>query len=233
MRLVGLVIAVLLLALPSGADPAHSLGYSDETVTLGPGPDACAGGVLVHNHDGSFENGYAWAYGGTIPPYYGAFSEGYDLGSGTVRCGAYWVTTLPGYYQGQTTDCYVWEGGVSTTPGSVIGVVIGTVFGNVPNWPEVGQNDVDLNAAVGGEFAVGCWGNWPHQLVGYFYAADVDGPQGHPWACIAPGIGYPTGWQDPAIVWGPTSAMGCGVYFEQGTPAESETWGAVKALFRQ
>jgi hypothetical protein len=64
----GLVIgtAILCAATLSSttADDISSLGYSQETVITGPGPDACAAGVLIANHDGSFENGYAFRYGG-------------------------------------------------------------------------------------------------------------------------------------------------------------------------
>jgi hypothetical protein len=55
-----ILIAVLSVAvLPASASDAVSLGFSDETVIIGPGSDACASGVLIYNHDGSFENGYA------------------------------------------------------------------------------------------------------------------------------------------------------------------------------
>jgi hypothetical protein len=190
--------------------------------------------LLVATHDGTFENGYAWEGSlGVVPPYYGAFGEGYDMGEGLVFCGAYWVSTAPFYWYGQTADCYIWEGGVNTPPGAVLGVVTGVVFDNVPLWPGIGQNDVELNIWVHGPFTVGYWGNWPGTMCGFFCAADTDGAQGHPWTCIGPGVGYPSGWQDPSIVWGPTRSMGCGAYFEQGTPVESATWGAVKTLFRE
>jgi hypothetical protein len=232
-RLVVLSVALWLAASTTGAANFASLGYSDETTVVGPGPDACAEGTLFYHHDGSFENGYAWDYMGDQPPYYGAFGEGYDLGPGIVACGAYWLSTIPGQWQGQTSDCYIWEGGVGATPGTVLGVVPDIVFDNILLWPEVGQNDIELNISVDGEFTVGCWGDWwGRDMNGYFWAADLNGVQGHPWTCVAPGIGYPTGWNDPSIVWGPTRSMGCGVYFEQGTPVESPTWGAVKALFR-
>jgi hypothetical protein len=232
-----LVVPALLLSLatsPAGASNAVSLGYSDETTIVEPGTDACASGTLIYNHDGSFENGYAWQYGGEAEPYYGAFGEGYDLGAGTIACGSFWVSTLPGWGW-YVSDCYVWEGGTSASPGAVLGVVTGTVFENVPNWPTVGRNDVDMNISVDGPFTIGYWGDWPGSLCDYFCAADENGPRGHPWTCIAPGMGYPSGWQDPAIVggyWGPTKSMGCGVYFEQATPVEGESWGEVKALFR-
>jgi hypothetical protein len=231
-RCIVLIAALSLVALTSGASNFESLGYSDETTIVGPGSDACADGSLMYHHDDSFENGYSWAYLGCQPPYYGAFGEGYDLGPGTVFCGAYWLTTVPGLFNGQTADCYIWEGGTDTPPDAVVGVVTGIVFGNVALWPQVGQNDVDLNIAVTGPFTVGYWGNWPDTEYGYYCAVDLNGPQGHPWTCIAPGLGYPTGWADPSTIWGPTRSMGCGVYFGQGTSVESPTWGALKTLFR-
>jgi hypothetical protein len=234
-RLVVLSVALWLAASTAGASNFASLGYSDETTVVGPGTDACAEGTLIYHHDGSFENGYAFDYEGVAPPYYGAFGEGYDLGPGVVTCGAYWLGTLWGYYQGEPSDCYIWQGGVDTLPGTVLGVVPGIVFDNIPLWPEIGQNDIELNISVDGEFTVGCWGNWPGAgEPAYFWAVDLDGEQGHPWLCMAPTIGWPTGWMDPSDIWDPpTRSMGLGVYFEQGTPVEAETWGAIKGMFRK
>jgi hypothetical protein len=106
------------------------------------------------------------------------------------------------------------------------------VFTNLPLWPGVGQNDVDMNVAVSGPFTVGYWGDCPGSYSVFFCAADENGPGGHPWTCIAPGIGYPSGWQNPSVVWPDARSMGCGVYIEHATPVESPTWGAVKALFQ-
>jgi hypothetical protein len=235
-RLVILIGALLLAALPAGASNAVSLGYSEVTNIISPGADACASGVLIYNHDGSFENGYIWQYGGVVPPYYGAFGEAYDLSCGTVRCAAFWLSTLPGGFLWYLTDCYIWEGGIGGEPGEVVAVVTGIYFTNVPYWPSVGRNDVDMNVAVDGAFTIGFWPDAPGGGAEYFCAADENGPRGHPWTCIAPGIGYPSEWQDPAIVgppWGPTKSMGCGVYFESNpSPTEGETWGSIKALYR-
>jgi hypothetical protein len=209
-----------------------SLGYSTETVVQGVQGDACANGTLYMNHDGTFENGYAWQYGGTVAPYYGAFGEGYDLGPGTVFCGAMWLSTLPGFDLGQRLDAYVWNGGVGGVPGGVAGVVTGYDPSTIGNWPAITQHDVDMNIAVTGAFTFGYWGNWPGAQCGWFCAADLDGFGGYPWTNIAPGIGYPTGWNDPSIIWGPTQSMGLGAYFgEGGTPVEAQTWGSIKALF--
>jgi len=229
-----ILLLCLLIVECSGAAGTNreALGYSEETTIVAPGTDACASGVLIHNHDGSFENAYLWQYQGVVPPYDGAFGEAYNLGAGTISCAAIWLTTIPGYYFPMITDCYVWDGGVGGVPGTVLAVVPDAELTQIPYWPTVGQNDIDVNVAVGGPFTVGYWGPWPDRMGWYFCGADLNGPAGHPWTCIAPGIGYPSGWQDPSLVWGPTSSMGCGVYFEQGTPVESETWGSVKALYR-
>ncbi len=64
-------------------------------------------------------------------------------------------------------------------------------------------------------------------------AADLNGPGGCPFTCIAPGIGYPTGWQDVDTVFGPTRAVGIGTWVrEPPTPVQEKSWGAVKALYR-
>jgi hypothetical protein len=227
------VVGLVVFAGAAGASNFGSLGYSEETTIVGPGMDACSGGILVHNHDGSFETGYAWQYTGTVPPYYGSLAEAYDLGNGTIVCGSFWVSGLPGpYIPPHSADCYVWDGGVEAAPATVLAIIAGATFEMIPNWPSVAQNDVEMNVLVSGAFTVGYWGNWPGGLCYWFCGADLNGPGGHPWTCIAPGIGYPSGWQDPSVIWGPTRAMGCGVYFEQATPIDRETWGSIKALFR-
>jgi hypothetical protein len=235
MRRLALLLAVLALsAIAAHATNPVSLGYSDQvTVVNTGGNDACFAGVLYANHDGSFENGYAWQYGGCVAPYYGAFGESFDLDYGNVCCVALWVSTLPGYFFGQSCDAYVWDGGIGGAPGAVLGMVPGNVLSSVPNWPTCAENDITMAVGVAGPFTVGFWGNWPGALCGYFCAADLNGFGGYPWTNIAPGIGYPTGWNDPSIVWGATQSMGIGVYWGDcyTSPVESRTWGSIKALF--
>jgi hypothetical protein len=234
MTMHAVLLAVLIPAAATTTAPNQvSLELGDRAVIVDSDLDACADGVLIHNHDDTFENVVAWQYSGVVPPYYGALAEGYDLGAGTVYCGVYWVTTVPCYFTGQSADCFVWEGGVSTPPGTVLGATIGVVFESVPDWPGIGVNEIGLNVHVSGAFTVGYWGNWPGAQCGYWSCADLSGPSGHPWTCIAPGIGYPSGWQDPSIVWGPTASMGIGVYFgSDPSSIQAQTWGSVKALFR-
>jgi len=239
MKSVTLLAILTLLAVAASASNFVSLGYSDQTVILDSNPYVCDHiyGV-THNHDG-FESCYGWWYGGVVPPYYGAWGEGYDLGAGTVLCGVFWVSTLPGMYYGQSTDCYVWEGGVHGPPDAVLGVVTGIVFDHVPLWPTIGLNEVEMNVGVGHEFTVGLWGNWPNARYGYLIAVDLNGPGGYPWTCVAPGIGYPTGWNDPSILWGPTQSTGCGVVFRPTPPQTvpdgdtAPTWGSIKTLFKE
>ena len=79
---------------------------------------------------------------------------------------------------------------------------------------------------------VTCAEIWATTSPGYIVAADLDGAGGHPWTYIAPGIGYPTGWNDPSIIWGTTQSLGLGGVFSGCSPAESRSWGSMKALFQ-
>ena len=48
----------------------------------------------------------------------------------------------------------------------------------------------------------------------------------------APGIGYPTGWNDPSVVWGPTQSLGLGLVYVWNSPVESQSWGSIKSMFK-
>lgn len=221
---------------PSGsaAAPHGSIVVPSET--------PCLIGDPVRGDDGTFENGYHWAYLAVQEPFYGAFGEGYDLGPGTVECAILMLTTVPGMYLGQSIDVYVWDGGVSAAPGEVLALTPGLVMGNIPFWPEVGRNEAEMGAEVEGAFTIGFWPNWPGQEGGFYCAADLNGVKHHPWTCIVPGLGLPSGWQDPSVVWDETASMGLGVKFSPRSasvdeaasdpaPRPGPTWGAVKALF--
>jgi hypothetical protein len=191
----------------------------------------CSDDNLYTNNDGTLETGMGWQFNGVQPPYDGAFGEGYDLGPGTVECVSLWISQ-DGWNMGQSTDVYVWEGGVTGTPGNVIAVVTGIVFQDIPIWPDGGRYDVEIPVAVAGEFTVGSWGDWPGAGGGYYWLADQDGPAGHPWTHVAQGTGFPPGWQNPSPIFGPTQSMGIGVHFTGGsTPADAVTWGEMKRLF--
>jgi hypothetical protein len=222
-----------ILAVVAGANAANfgSTGYSKQTAIISPGSDDCTE-TLYYNHDNSFENGMCWQYGGiVVGSTYGAFAEGFDLGTGNVQCAAIWTTQV-GNWSGQPLDVYVWQGGVSGVPGNVITVVAGAQLTNVPFWPSIGQSNVQVGANVTGEFSVGYWADFSAAVCAWYIASDEDGFGGYPWTNIAPGIGYPTGWNHPAIVWGACQSLGFGVYFGEGTtPVEAATWGKIKDLF--
>ncbi len=170
----------------------------------------CEDPILLRNDDGSFENGYSWYYGGVLAPYYGAFAEGYhNTNPYYVFCAVELeLTTLMGYYADQSLDVYVWDSG-GGNPGSVLSVTAGAHITPPAIWPDISTHDIDVSiTGCPGDFFAGYWGNWPGQLPGWFVAADLNGPGGLPRTNIAPGIGYPTGWNDPSVIWGPTQALG-------------------------
>jgi hypothetical protein len=208
-----------------------SLGYREDTVIVGDGRDECIG-TLIYNHDFSFENGYCWQYEGVAPPYFGAFAEGYDLGPGTAECAVYWLTTL-GWYP-DPMDVYLWDGGVHGPPGGVLCVVPGVTGLNIPYWPSCGLNEIEISCCMGGDFAVGYWTDSSNHGCTFYCCVDENGTAGHPWTCIAPGIGYPSGWQHPNVVYPDCVSMGIGVTVtDNPSPAESETWGAIKSLYQR
>lgn len=227
---------LLLAAMPclAGATDFDSVGYTSEPgEIIGGGLDECTGTLLFH-HDETFENGYAWRYNGVAPPYYGSFGEGFAMGgNATIQCIALWLTQVGGYSD-EICDVYIWEGGVTTEPGAVLSVLYDVEPGPPAIWPDISQHDVDIPdyAVNDGELTVGYWPNWPGGYASFYCSADLDGPGGNPWTCLAPASGYGTGWADPSVVWGPTESMGLGFYYDVPTPAGSATWGAVKRLFQ-
>jgi hypothetical protein len=205
----------------------------------------CSDDEIQVNHDYSFEYGYcAGDFGveGVQEPYSGSLAEGFDLGPGRVDCASFWVTQI-GYMWYEENDIYVWDGGVTREPGEVLALVPGVPWDPPGFWPEFTRTDVPLSVCVTSDFTVGCWQHWFGGWCNEYICADLDGPGGHPWTHIAPGLQWPSGWQDPSIVFGPIQSMAIGVQFSQD-PASVEdewedserpaspTWGGIKALFR-
>jgi hypothetical protein len=227
------LLAVLALVGVAGADSFMTLGYSEDTVIEGDMGDQCVG-IPVYNHDMSFENGYCWQINGCQPPYYGAYAEGYDLGEVNVECGLFYLTQI-GYYTGQTLDAYVWDGGVYGPPSGVRCVVPGYTGMTIGYWPTCTLNEFELGCCVDTDFAVGYWGDWAaggDQICGWYVCSDENGFGGNPWTCIAPGIGYPTGWNPVTVTFPDCVSLGLGLTItDDPSPAESQTWGSIKALF--
>lgn len=230
-----------LLGLVAGAAGAAenigSTGFGEGIEVPGGDVDPCGQypGTLYLNYDGSAENGYCWQYGGIVPPYYGAFAECYEA-SGCV-CGIELKLTGIGYPCGPLT-AYVWAdaGGI---PGNVLSQSVGLNPCPVATWPSISNHDLALTipVRVAGSFWIGYWADWSQNVCGYFIAADTDGFGGCPFTNIAPGIGYPTGWNNVGAVWGPTQAIGIGAWVSQDpncfggiNPITETSWGRIKTV---
>lgn len=213
------------------ANHAAQLGYSDNVNTINQNDTVC--GTLVLNADGTYENGYAWFYGGIVPPNYGAFAECYN---GNVQvCAVVAALTQIGYQSGQTMDVYVWQDG-GGIPGNVACVKTGVNPGPIAFWPSSSvHNTLMDNCCVTGDWWVGTWANWPNQFGGWYNSSDESGFGGCPMTNFAPGIGYPTGWGAVNLVYyfSGCHAMGLGAEtIDCGpVPVESKSWGEIKNLY--
>ena len=233
MRTIG--IACLLL-LPLAANAANfEKVYNGTDVVHGILLDSQDGGcgTLQMNADGSYENGYAWTYAGIVEPYYGAFAECYS-GTNQNLCSAVFDFTQVGNDFGQTMDVYVWD-----DAGGIPGNVICTSFSVDPTpiafWPSISRHTVPMTCdCLPDNFWLGYWGDCHLQVSGWYIAADLDGLGGCPMNNIAPGIGFPTGWNSVTVVWGPTQAIGIGCETVPcgPVPARESSWGGVKGLYR-
>jgi hypothetical protein len=236
MKKLFVILAVFaLIGTASAADePFGQTGFSDNTTIIeAPGPDE-EGSYILQNWDGSAENGYCWQFAGVVEPDYGAWAECYISTFVVIQQWHHYFTQT-GYYIGQQADFYLWDdaGGI---PGNVIQVVR-TAPGPIPFWPEVGAIKIPLDPPIKVEvpvWYVGFWPVWPGESCGWFVAADEDGFPGCRLTKIAPGIGYPTGWQDCTIVgtFAGCQSLGLGAWVkDQPTPSQGSTWGQIKALF--
>jgi hypothetical protein len=230
-----LVVLFALLSLVSVAaramEPYGSIGPGRGITLSRERPDPCDGSLIM-NYDGTADcDGYCWQYGGIVPPYYGAFAECYQF-EGMV-CGI--ELNLFGIgYPCFGCDLYVWED-AGGEPGNVLSVTRDVDPCPVAIWPNVSTHDFAIdNLPVDGPFWVGYWTDASDRVCPYFIAADCQFSNGCPMTNIAPGVGYPTGWNSVSLVWGPTQAIGIGVWkLDEGTPTAETSWGRVKADFKQ
>jgi hypothetical protein len=194
---------------------------------------------LTSHDDGNFENAVVWIGSGVVQDgAYGSWAQAFD--ADTV-CGIQFVLTQVGDYAGQTMDVYLWEAvGIPPVPGNVIARIPGYDPGAPAEWPEVSLHEIRVCVQTDGFHFAGFWPNWPgSDAAGWFVAADEDTVVGvYARTKIAPGIGYPTGWQDPRIVpsFAGVQALGIREYAQPGecTPSavRETTWGRIRALYR-
>ena len=232
-------ICLLLFALPFVADAEETIAFIEGSGVHLPTTDTdpCPPSGLALNHDGSTESGFTWTYLGIQEPDYGALAEGYPASSGGIVCGielmlSRWAT-MNGVGE---IDLYVWEYDTDADdPGSVLAVTTAVPVSGVAYWPGISTVDLDCQDAVVTEagFFVGYWPRSFEGVEGQFGCAiDEDGFGGIPCMNIAPGIGYPTGWQHPPVAGYQVQAFGIGGWRGGGaTPVEKTTWGRIKAMY--
>lgn len=207
-----------------------SVGAGQGTVTEVHGRPGCSS--LVMNADETYEEGYAWRYGGIVPPDYGAFAERY-FGSSQL-CAAVFDFTATGAQMGQSMDIIVYND-AGNVPGAVVFRECVTP-GPIATWPAVSRHTFPIHTVCTDDaWWIACWTIWPGAVEGWYVAADLDGFGGFPYTNIAPGIGYPTGWNNVSIAWRPTRALGIGAEIVRcdSTPTIGTTWGKIKQMFRE
>ena len=233
MRAIGLIAASLFSLTPVAAAP-------DLLVTLGPGEGAAVpspaeppcDGVLLEHGDGSWEYAYAWRNESVALPDFGGFGEGYTATGSVCGMRAY-LTTTPGHGDFGYMNALVYDSD-GTNPGNVLSVTVDILVEQLSFWPEVSIREFEVTPTdVDGEFFVYLWPNWPGAWERWYFAVDRTGLPGLPRTKIVPGFGYPSGWQNPNVAFGPTKAMGVGAYVEEGpSPVASASWSQIKSLFR-
>ncbi len=164
------------------------------------------GVVHLVNDDGTPEAAYSWQYGGlsSCAGYYGAFAEEY---TGSSVCGIDLTLSAPAFLWSATCDLFVWADGFYG-PGSVLQIVHDAPVPGIPAAPNCEDYALTIPATAIPSGPANFWvGYWP-TFVGpatYYVAADegTAPSKGFPFFKVAPGIGYPTGWQPAYYLWGP------------------------------
>ncbi len=212
--------------------------YSEEFAVTVPGPpvsvwvdpsrefhrDECTG--LRQNHDNSFENAYTWVYSGVIAPEFGAFAEQFEGNCNLCEIQLY--LTQIGNQSDQTMDVMIWQDDHTGNPGELLLHLTDIDPGPIAIWPEVTRVDIPVSLVVDDTWWIGWWGNWPGETAGWLCAADEDGAGGEPRTKVAPGIGYPSGWDHPDIVpsWANAKSLGIQVWWDNNDMAieEGNSW---------
>jgi hypothetical protein len=186
---------------------------------------------LLMHADGTYEWGYAWWYGEQQEPDFGAFAERYG---GVYDVQAVVLDLSASWWVVPRLDAYVWADDAGR-PGAVLSLTPNVHPGDVWQYPEYSRHRIELAAPVRVDalWWLGYWGHWVGSHEGYWVGADLDGPGGgRSMTKIAPGLEWPSGWQDVAVRWYPTAALGIGAEVtEVPTPARTVTWGGIKSLF--
>ncbi len=222
------ILLVMLFALPVPVTAQVAVGSKVEADEPAFDGEPC--GEVLFNSDGRIEAAYAWQYGGVQAPYYGAFAEGYST---VVQICSVFFDFGQISQQDQTMDVYVWEDS-DGVPGAVLAMEPSVDPGAIFQYPDFSRHSVpvSLGRCTPSAWWVGYWGDWPDALAGWFIGADLDGTGGgRSKSNFAPGLGYPTGWQNLSVAWGATQALhiGAEVIPCEPTPTVLKSWGDLKA----
>ena len=195
--------------------------------------DPC-GELLLHG-DGTWESAEGWAYYESPPPDYGAFAECYS-GEGELCTLVLWGTQV-GVSDPTGYDAFVWDDSGNGEPGNVICSALGLDAGTMPVSPTFKRIEAPLSGCcVSGSWWVGFRGAWLGPTPGFYIGVDYDGPvHSCPMTKIAPGLGYPEGWQNVSVIHGvDAKALAIGALIRPCAPvaAEPASWGKVKSLYR-
>jgi len=208
---------VIVCALLSAGEIA---GAAPDAISVGPGEGMlpqpkdtntiCPGSTLHFNANGTYEGAVTWQNSGVAPPHYGAFAECYTLPENSAVCAAVFDLTRTSGMSGGTMDVYVWAD-AGGAPGTVLSLTPAISPGEVAVWPSVSRHSIDIaDVPHAGTVWIGYWSNWPGQTASWYVGADDNGPGTCTKTNIAPGIGFPSGWQDCGIVWNGLRAVGIG-----------------------
>lgn len=196
--------------------------------------DPC-GELLLHG-DGSWETAYGWTDLQSPSPDYGAFAECYS-GDGEVCTLVFWGTQL-GFEDPAGFDAFVWSDDGGGAPANVVCSIPDQDAGTITFWPAFKRFEVPVSGCcVSGSWWVGFRGVWAGGTPGFYIGGDYDGPgQGCPMTKIAPGLGYPEGWQSVTVLAGePTRSLAIGAMIRSCAPVPTAptTWGRVKSLYKR
>lgn len=224
----------ILTAPPVPADDQVAQTGPGSGVLIDTGREAC--GTLGMNGDGSYENGFGVRHGFFSSDIGGTFAECFT-GPANVCAMVFDLTTVFDFGPGQTFDATVWDD-ANGLPGQVVCILPAVDPYPVALWPSVSRHTLTfpVECCMTGNFWVGHRGNWGNVFtpVYWYVAADLDGFGGCKLLNYPPGIGYPTGWQDVSLAFGPAAALGigCETTVCGATPIEPSSWGRVKSLYQ-
>lgn len=198
------------------------------------GTEPCDNASIDLPEDRVYENAISWQFEGVLAPDLGALAQVYP--ARRILCGVVLDLTQNGGQATQRMDLYIWDND-SGRPGAVRALVTAANPGPVATWPIIGRHVLALPEPTCAEVDsvwVGYWPSWIAEPAGWFVGADLDGPPTRSVTKIAPGLGFPSGWQNTSTAWGPVSTLGIGLSFAPCVPDPviSSTWGSIKSLFR-